>query len=45
MWHMCGTAKMGRAEDSDACVDGNCRVKGVHGLRVVDNSVAPFVPK
>jgi choline dehydrogenase-like flavoprotein len=43
-WHMSGTAKMGRnAEDS--CVDSRFRVFGLDALRVVDMSVAPFVPR
>ena len=45
MWHMSGTVKMGKPDDVEACVDKDCRVKGVQGLRVVDMSVAPFVPK
>ena len=45
MWHISGTVKMGKPDDVDACVDKDCRVKGVQGLRVVDMSVAPFVPK
>ena len=41
---MSGTAKMGRnAEDS--CVDSRFRVFGLDALRVVDMSVAPFVPR
>lgn len=43
-WHMSGTAKMGRnAEDS--CVDSRFRVFGLDALRIVDMSVAPFVPR
>ena len=45
MWHMSGTVKMGKPDDVNACVDVDCRVKGVQGLRVVDMSVVPFVPK
>ncbi|TKA60025.1 hypothetical protein B0A49_08881 [Cryomyces minteri] len=43
-WHMSSTAKMGRKGDEMACVDSAFRVMGVQGLRVVDMSVAPFVP-
>lgn len=43
-WHMSGTAKMGLSAE-DACVDSHFRVIGLDGLRVVDMSVAPFVPR
>jgi choline dehydrogenase-like flavoprotein len=43
-WHMSGTAKMGRSAE-DACVDSRFRVFGLNALRVVDMSVAPFVPR
>lgn len=36
---------MGSKDDEGACVDNDFRVKGVQNLRVVDMSVAPFVPK
>jgi len=50
MWHMCGTVRMGRTGDDDddngrTCVDGGFRVLGLEGLRVVDMSVAPFLPR
>jgi choline dehydrogenase-like flavoprotein len=38
-YHTVGTARMG--EDEDAVVDGQLRVRGVEGLRVVDASVFP----
>ncbi|KAL9010710.1 MAG: hypothetical protein Q9173_004380, partial [Seirophora scorigena] len=44
MWHPCGTVKMGKAEDEGACVDTSFKVVGLEGLRVVDMSVAPFLP-
>ena len=44
MWHMCGTVKMGKPDDVNACVDEDCRVRGVQGLRVVDMSIVPSVP-
>jgi 5-(hydroxymethyl)furfural/furfural oxidase len=40
-WHVCGTCKMGRADDRLAVVDSVCRVRGVGGLRVADASVFP----
>ncbi|KAL8827722.1 MAG: hypothetical protein Q9170_006899 [Blastenia crenularia] len=43
-WHPCGTVKMGKQDDPGTCVDTNFRVVGMQGLRVVDMSVAPFVP-
>lgn len=42
--HACGTAKIGRADDPDAVLDGDFRVRGVSGLRVVDASVFPDIP-
>jgi 5-(hydroxymethyl)furfural/furfural oxidase len=41
--HVCGTARMGAGDDT--VVDAACRVHGVDGLRVVDASVFPFVPR
>ncbi len=41
VYHPVGTCKMGAADDKDAVVDSQCRVKGVDGLRVVDASVMP----
>ncbi|WP_158607473.1 GMC family oxidoreductase [Flexivirga caeni] len=42
--HACGTAKIGRDDDSNAVLDGNFRVRGVTGLRVVDASIFPDIP-
>lgn len=39
--HPLGTCKMGTAGDSSAVVDGELRVFGIDGLRVVDASVMP----
>ncbi|GAY08109.1 choline dehydrogenase [Pseudonocardia sp. N23] len=43
--HAVGTARMGPADDPDAVVDEQLRVHGVAGLRVVDASVMPTVPR
>jgi choline dehydrogenase len=45
MWHAAGTARMGSAGDAGAVVDERCRVYGVEGLRVVDASVMPSMPR
>ncbi|MBI2761225.1 MAG: mycofactocin system GMC family oxidoreductase MftG [Chloroflexi bacterium] len=44
-FHPVGTAKMGAPSDPDAVVDQQCRVRGVDGLRVVDASVMPTIPR
>ncbi len=44
-FHVCGTCRMGRADDPDAVVDNAGRVRGVGGLRVVDASIMPSVPR
>jgi choline dehydrogenase-like flavoprotein len=43
-WHMTGTAKMGKPEDTDTVVDSQFRVVGIEGLRVADMSVLPILP-
>lgn len=42
-WHLSCTARMGRETDRGAVVDSNGKVHGMHGLRVVDASIMPFV--
>ncbi|MEO1199195.1 MAG: choline dehydrogenase [Pseudomonadota bacterium] len=42
-YHPCGTCRMGRADDSRAVVDPECRVIGVEGLRVADSSIFPQI--
>jgi choline dehydrogenase len=42
-YHPCGTCKMGPESDPTAVVDGECRVHGVGGLRVVDASIMPSI--
>ena len=44
-FHVCGTCRMGRADDPDAVVDNGGRLRGVSGLRVVDASIMPSVPR
>jgi choline dehydrogenase len=43
IYHPCGTCRMG--EDAAAVVDSELRVNGLQGLRVVDASVMPVVPR
>jgi 5-(hydroxymethyl)furfural/furfural oxidase len=44
-FHVCGTCRMGRADDRDAVVDTQGRVRGLAGLRVVDASIMPAIPR
>lgn len=44
-WHACGTCRMGAANDPRSVVDPDCRVIGVEGLRIVDASVMPEIPR
>lgn len=39
--HVCGTCRIGHADDPLAVVDSDCRVLGVDGLRVADTSIMP----
>ncbi len=43
IFHPVGTCRMGRADDPDAVVDAQLRVRGVQNLRVVDASVMPVI--
>ena len=43
--HATSTCAMGAADDPRAVVDPDCRVRGLRGLRVVDASIIPFVPR
>ena len=45
IFHPVGTARMGPDGDERAVVDGQCRVRGVEGLRVVDASIMPTIPR
>ena len=44
-YHPVGTCRMGLAGDAGAVVDEECRVRKVQGLRVVDASVMPTIPR
>jgi 5-(hydroxymethyl)furfural/furfural oxidase len=44
-FHVCGTCRMGAADDRHAVVDPAGRVYGVEGIRVADASVMPTVPR
>jgi choline dehydrogenase len=44
-WHACGTCRMGAPADPRSVVDPECRVIGTEGLRVVDASIMPEVPR
>lgn len=44
-FHVCGTCRMGAADDPEAVVDPEGRVYGIGGLRVADASVMPTVPR
>jgi choline dehydrogenase len=43
--HIIGTCRMGPASESESVVDGDCRVLGTEGLRVIDASIMPEVPR
>jgi 5-(hydroxymethyl)furfural/furfural oxidase len=44
-YHVCGTCRMGRADDAGAVVDGSGQVHGIQRLRVVDASIFPTIPR
>jgi choline dehydrogenase len=44
-WHLVGTCRMGAPDDPRTVVDPDCRVLGVEGLRVIDGSIMPDVPR
>ena len=42
-YHPCCTVKMGSTDDPSAVLDSSLKVKGVHGLRVIDASIFPNI--
>jgi 5-(hydroxymethyl)furfural/furfural oxidase len=44
-FHVCGTCRMGRADDRGAVTDPQGRVRGLDGLRVADASIMPAIPR
>jgi 5-(hydroxymethyl)furfural/furfural oxidase len=44
-FHPVGTCRMGATDDGFAVVDARCRARGLAGLRVVDASVMPQIPR
>jgi 5-(hydroxymethyl)furfural/furfural oxidase len=44
-FHISGTCRMGNADDPGAVVDNAGRIRGIAGLRVVDASIMPAVPR
>ena len=45
VYHPVGTCRMGSPDDPEAVVDPSGRVIGMHGLRVVDASIMPTIPR
>lgn len=43
--HAAGSCRMGPADRPESVVDPQCRVLGVEGLRVVDASIMPQIPR
>ncbi len=44
-WHLVGTCRMGSDSDPRTVVDSDCRILGIEGLRVIDGSIMPEVPR
>jgi 5-(hydroxymethyl)furfural/furfural oxidase len=44
-FHPVGTCRMGAADDRNAVTDPSGRVRGIAGLRVIDASIMPTIPR
>ncbi|ORY72166.1 GMC oxidoreductase-domain-containing protein [Pseudomassariella vexata] len=44
LWHVPGTCKMGKEDDSRAVINSDTKVFGVGGLRAVDGDSFPILP-
>ncbi|SEQ16464.1 choline dehydrogenase [Solimonas aquatica] len=44
IFHPVGTCRMGRADDEQAVVDAQLRLRGLAGLRIADASIMPTIP-
>ena len=44
-YHPVGTCRMGAPDDAGAVVDPSGHVRGIQGLRVIDASIIPTVPR
>lgn len=45
LYHVSGTCKMGPKSDIEAVVDAQLKVYGIDGLRIVDASIMPLIPR
>jgi choline dehydrogenase len=45
MFHPVGTAKMGAADDLEAVVGPDCKLRGIDALWVADASIMPTIPQ
>jgi 5-(hydroxymethyl)furfural/furfural oxidase len=43
--HVCCSCRMGAADDLSTVVTSGCRVRGTEGLRIVDASIFPDIPR
>lgn len=45
LWHPSCSVHMGKSEEDGSCVDTDLKVHGLEGLRVVDLSITPSLPR
>ncbi len=45
IFHPVGTCRIGRPSDPMAVVDATCHVHGIDGLRVINSSIMPVIPR